>query len=145
MEGAAAAARERGQGSPQAKDTPGKAPWQSCPLADLPSASPLPASQGSPLAVQLKHASLGHAGLGPRDLTGVTHGVQMTSQEPLTRGAHLCLAPGSCGLSAALEHSPSRSTPRPPELPQGQPSISGDSPTHFHMVDFCLKSAPSDK
>lgn len=69
----------------------------------------------------------------------------MTSQEPLPRGAHLCLAPGSCGLSAALEHSPSGSTPRPLELPQGQPSISGDSPTHFHMADFCLKSDPNDK
>ena len=58
---------------------------------------------GVPLAVQLKHASLGHAGPGPHDLTGVTHGVQMTSQEPLPRGAHLCLAPGSCGLSALRE------------------------------------------
>lgn len=77
---------------------------------------------GVPLAVQLKHASLGHAGPGPHDLTGVTHGVQMTSQEPLPRGAHLCLAPGSCGLSAALEHSPSGST-RPSPRVTTRPAI----------------------
>ena len=109
---------ERGQGSPQVKDTP-------------------------LLAVQLKHASLGHTGAGPHDLTGVTHGVQTTSQEPSPGVPTSSWLQGPAGCQRPWTTAPQ--DPPPPEWPQGQLSISGDSPTHFHVVDFCLKSAPNDK